>query len=131
MNPEQDQNPIDNHEVEANIASMETRQMMEELLKLTRENNKVLAGQRRAKKFESLRGVLKLVVLVVILFFAYKFINPYLQGAKKIYESVSSKVETINNAAQKINNANQAISGFSDEFGEFSKLFGSKNTQNQ
>lgn len=117
--PDEDEMLNDEELDEVDTASLETRDMIEEVLRLTRQNHRILRQQHRARKLESLRGILRLLVFLAILIIGFILAKPYIDGAKRIYQSVADKVETVSNAAQSIQNTSaqlqqgqEQVSGF-------------------
>ena len=104
---------------------------LEELYEMVQDNNEMLRAQQRSSRLHSLGKVIKLVAILALVIGAIVFLRPYLQNAKKIYESVRGNIETISETAQgageKKEQAQEFFEGFSDEFDEVGAFFQSFN----
>lgn len=58
---------------------------LDELLELTRENNSILRGLRRAQRFATVARVLYWLVILGIGFGSYYYLQPYLDQAMNLY----------------------------------------------
>lgn len=100
---------------------------LEELFEMVQENNEILRAQSRTSRLQSLGKVIKLVAILALVIGAIVFVRPYLQNAKKIYDSVQQNIESISQAAQsasdKKEQAAEFFEGFSDEFEEVGAFF--------
>ena len=79
-------------------------QKLDDLIKLTRENNEILHGMRRHQRFASFVRALYWVVIIGVSVGSYYLVQPYFKAASDTY--------------QKITGASINISDF-----DFSKLF--------
>jgi hypothetical protein len=64
---------------------MDQNPKFDELLELTRENNKMLRGLRRAQRLALIGRVLYWCLLIVLAFGAYTYIEPYLGELENVY----------------------------------------------
>jgi hypothetical protein len=69
------------------IINMDANQnpKFDELLELTRENNKMLRGLRRAQRLAIVGRILYWLLLAVLAFGAYTYIEPYLGQLQNVY----------------------------------------------
>ena len=99
----------------------------EELFEMVKENNEMLREQSRTSRLQSLGKVIKLVAILALVIGAIVFLRPYLQNAKKIYDSVQQNIESISETAQSVgenkDQATEFFEGFSDEFNEVGVFF--------
>lgn len=100
---------------------------LEELFEMVQENNEMLRAQARTSRLQSLGKVIKLVAILALVIGAIVFLRPYLQNAKKIYQSVQENIETISETAkgvgEKKEQATEFFNGFADEFEEVGTFF--------
>ena len=110
------------------------KEQMDELFEMVQENNDMLRAQSRSSRMHSLGKVIKLVAILALLIGAIVFLRPYLQNAKKIYESVQSNIETLSDTAKAVGDkkeqATEFFEGFSDEFDEVGSFFQGLNKNN-
>jgi len=99
----------------------------EDLFEMVQENNEMLRAQNRSSRLHSLGNVIKLVALLAMVIGAIVFLRPYLQNAKKIYQSVQTNIEslgeTARNVGERTDQATEFFNGFSDEFQEVGSFF--------
>lgn len=99
----------------------------EELFEMVQENNEMLRAQARTSRLQSLGKVIKLVAILALVIGGIVFLRPYLQNAKKIYDSVQQNIESISQTAQSVGEkkeqATEFFEGFSDEFNEVGVFF--------
>ncbi|MDE2020440.1 MAG: hypothetical protein KGJ13_08910 [Patescibacteria group bacterium] len=85
------------------------------LERMTIDNNRMLHGMRRRAFFG---GLLKLafwiVILVVLPYYAWLYVQPYVEQAQGTYQSIQ-------HTQQQVASSTSAVNGF---FGQFGKLFG-------
>ncbi len=62
----------------------------QELVRLTKENHKMLKGMHRRDQLRSLFGFLKFAVIITLLVLSYIKLQPYLESMLGLYQSVSS-----------------------------------------
>ena len=63
----------------------EERSLLEENLRMSRENNRLLIKVRSVQRWASIMRVLYWVVLIGISFGAFYFLQPYIEKVMKIY----------------------------------------------
>lgn len=63
----------------------EERSLLEENLRISRENNRLLIKVRSSQRWASITRVLYWVVLIGISFGAFYFLQPYIEKVMKIY----------------------------------------------
>ena len=83
----------------------EEREMLEESLELSRENNKMLKRMKRAAMYGRIIKIVYLIVILVLTFGVYYFIQPYLDVLTKGYSDVMSGVKSIKGIGDTINNS--------------------------
>ncbi len=66
----------------------EERSLLERTYKLVEENNNILRSIRRATRFSMAFRILYWVVIIVVSFGAYYFIQPYIETMLGAYEQV-------------------------------------------
>lgn len=99
----------------------------DELYEMVQENNEMLRAQGRTSRLKSLGNIVKLIALLALVIGGIMFLHPYLQNAKKIYESVQQNIETVSTTAQNLEakkvQTEEFLQGFSDEFQEMGVFF--------
>ncbi|MGC9605742.1 MAG: hypothetical protein ABSF56_03260 [Minisyncoccia bacterium] len=66
----------------------EERSMLERACQLSEENNKILRGIRRSNRFTSILHVLYWIVIIVVSFGAYYYVQPYLMTLSALLDKV-------------------------------------------
>lgn len=74
----------------------ELRKMLQELLSLTEENNKMLKKVRGVQKREAFFGALKFIIIVGIGFGVFYYIEPYVNQIIDIFGTVSGLEQQLN-----------------------------------
>jgi hypothetical protein len=67
----------------------ELKTMMEELLKLTRENNTILSKVRNHQKWVQIYKAIYWVIIISVAFGGFYFIQPYLSSTLNYYNAVT------------------------------------------
>lgn len=92
----------------------------DEIYKLVKDNNRMLKAMRRDA---FIGGLLKLlfwvVVLIIIPYLSWLFIQPYLEAATGAYQQVQGSVDTINSAAKDIEEVKNSFPNIGDLFNQF------------
>jgi hypothetical protein len=73
----------------------ETKKMLEENLRLSKENNDILKKMVRIHRWTQIYRVIYWVLILGASFGAYYFIQPYIDSLLNYYGSVSDSVDTI------------------------------------
>ncbi len=85
----------------------ETKKLLEEVLELGRDNNKMLKKVRGVQKREAVWGALKMVLIIGIAFGSFYFLQPYVDQLMSMYSSISTASQKLNSsistASQKLN----------------------------
>jgi len=76
----------------------ESKQLLQNMLALAEENNKMLHKIRGVQKRGTLWQVLKLIVIIGIALGSFYYIEPYLNKIIDLYNSVSGMQQQINNS---------------------------------
>lgn len=101
----------------------------DELYEMVQENNEMLRTQHRTFRLQSLGRIIKIIILIALFIGAVVFVRPYIQNAKKIYDSVSENITKLNTTAQSVTEQKETVQdffgGFSDEFDEVGLFFDS------
>lgn len=80
----------------------EEKQMLEETLELSQENNKMLKHIRRSQKMAAVMRVFYWVLVLVISYGAYTFAEPYVNQMVKIIQSSQTELNNIRNLGSKL-----------------------------
>ena len=73
----------------------ESKQLLQNMLALAEENNKMLLQIRKVQKRGTLWRVLKLVVIIGVTLGAFHYVEPYLNKVMDFYDSVSGMEKNI------------------------------------
>lgn len=76
----------------------ESKELLQNTLEITEENNKILHKIRGVQKRESIWRVVKIIVIISIAFGSFYFIQPYLNKVMDLYNSVTGMEQKINNS---------------------------------
>ncbi len=76
----------------------ESKQLLQNTLVLTEENNKMLHKIRGVQKRETIWRTLKILVIIGIAFGSFYFIEPYLNKIMNLYNSVIGMEQKLNNS---------------------------------
>jgi hypothetical protein len=69
---------------------------LDELLRLTEENNKILRGMRRAQRLAAVGRVLYWIMLALVAYGTYYYLQPYLKQVEEIYSGAGSMWNEVN-----------------------------------
>lgn len=75
----------------------ESKRLIEETLRLTEENNKMLHKVRNVQKWDTFWRSLKMILVVAVALGALYFIEPYVNKMIELYNSISGVTEKVNN----------------------------------
>ena len=76
----------------------ESKQLLENTLALTEENNKLLHKIRGVQKRAVVWQVLRWIIILGIAFGSFYFLEPYLNKVMNLYSSISGVEQKINNS---------------------------------
>ena len=77
----------------------ETKKLLEEVLELGRDNNKMLKKVRGVQKREAVWGALKMVLIIGIAFGSFYFLQPYVDQLMSMYSSISTASQKLNSGS--------------------------------
>ena len=80
----------------------EEKQMLEETLELSQENNKMLKHIRRSQKMAAVMRIFYWVLVLVISYGAYTFAEPYVNQMINIFQSSQTELNNIRNLGNKL-----------------------------
>ena len=80
----------------------EEKSLLERLVKMSEDNNKVLHSLRRSNRISTLLHVFYWVVIVVLSLGSYYFIEPYMKMLPNVIGAVQGDVSSANAAMQQI-----------------------------
>ncbi len=80
----------------------EEKQMLEETLELSQENNKMLKHIRRSQKMAAVIRIFYWVLVLVVSYGAYTFAEPYVNQMVKIIQSSQTELSNIRNLGNKL-----------------------------
>lgn len=80
----------------------EEKQMLEETLELSQENNNMLKHIRRSQKMAAVMRIFYWVLVLVISYGAYTFAEPYVNQMVKIIQSSQTELNNIRNLGNKL-----------------------------
>ena len=89
----------------------EERSLLERTHKLAEENNEILHSIRRTNRFSTVMRVLYWIVILVLSFGAYYFIQPYVTTMLGAYDQVKGSLQGVQNG---VNDAQSAASSLRD-----------------
>lgn len=75
----------------------ETKQLLEESVKLSRENNEMLNKLMRGKRLNTIYKIVYWSIIIAITVGSYYFIQPYLGTLTNLYSGGASNLESIGN----------------------------------
>ena len=75
----------------------EDRKLLEETLKLSKENNKMLHKIRGVQKWQAFWSMLRIVIILGIALGAAYYLEPYFEKAVSIFNQVSSMNQSVSN----------------------------------
>jgi hypothetical protein len=76
----------------------ESKRLIEETLRLTEENNKMLHKVRNVQKWDTFWRSLKIIFIVAVAFGALYFLEPYINKVVDLYNSISGAAGKVNEA---------------------------------
>lgn len=71
----------------------ESRKLLEETLKLSRENHDMLRKMRRGQKNARMARGIYFVIIFALMYLGYTYIRPYIEEARSIYEATQSQIQ--------------------------------------
>ncbi len=77
---------------------------LDEILELTKENNRILHALRSAQRRASMFRLLYWLVVIGLGFGAFYYIQPYLEQIMGVYAGAQSSIDSIQNATSSIQN---------------------------
>lgn len=83
----------------------ELKEMLEESIKLSRDNNEMLSKLYRSYKRGRLIKIIYWSVIIFITFGAYYFIKPLLDSLGGAYSTVKTQIEGVHTVGESIKNA--------------------------
>jgi hypothetical protein len=81
---------------------MQEGDTLQEILELTKENNKILRGLRSAQRWDRFKRTLYLVILAGLAIFGYYYMQPYFKALSDAYLEIQGSVQDIQNAGNQI-----------------------------
>ena len=81
----------------------EAKELLQNTLLLTEENNKILHQIRGVQKREAIWRVLKILVIVGIAFGSFYFLEPYLDKVMSMYDGVKTNIDSVNSMFDGLN----------------------------
>ena len=79
----------------------ELKQLMQDNLALSQDNNKILHSLRRTQRWNSFMRILYLLTIVAIAFGSYYFVQPYVNQAQKFVKDSSATIDKIKSVLPK------------------------------
>jgi len=81
----------------------DNKDSLEEILKLTKENNKILKKQLSAMRWSRAFKVVYWIIIVGIALGSYYYIQPYIDGILNTYQSIGAGMQNINKTLDSVN----------------------------
>ncbi len=81
---------------------MDTEKEITELKRLVAENNKILHGLRRKSRIGTLFTLVKWVIIALVIFGAYTFVQPVISAIMSSYDAVMEGVGQIQEVKDKV-----------------------------
>jgi hypothetical protein len=85
----------------------ETKQLLEENLKLSKENNVMLSSLIRAKKLNTVYKVVYWSLIIFVTIGSYYFIQPYIESLMSLYTGGAADMSSIGNLKDTLGNQQQ------------------------
>ncbi len=85
----------------------ETKQLLEENLKLSKENNEMLSSLIRSKKRNNIFKAVYWGIIIIITIGTYYFIQPYISGLTSLYTGGASDLQGIGDIKAKLGDQEQ------------------------
>ena len=79
----------------------ETKKLLQDTFTLTQENNKMLHTMRRIQKWSSVIRVVYWIVIVLVSYGAYTFIQPYFNKATQFIQTSQTDLNNLKNIGSK------------------------------
>ncbi|MCX6757788.1 MAG: hypothetical protein NTZ44_02830 [Candidatus Nomurabacteria bacterium] len=79
----------------------EEKQMLQESLTLSRENNAMLHTMRRSQKLASIMRVVYWILILAVSYGAYKFVEPYLTKTMDLFKTSQVQLEGLKSFSDK------------------------------
>jgi len=83
---------------------MQEGDTLQEILELTKENNKILKGLRSAQRWDRFKRTLYLLILAGLTIFGYYYMQPYIKAVSDAYIQIQGNVEDIQNVGNQLGN---------------------------
>ncbi len=80
----------------------EEKSLLEQVRKLSEENNKILRGIRRSNRVSSIFHIFYWIVILAVSFGSYYFIEPYVKLLPNVIGAVQGDVSSANAAMQQL-----------------------------
>jgi hypothetical protein len=80
--------------------SPEERALLERTYKLAEENNEMLRALRRMNRWSTVLRFSYWLIIIVLSFGAYYFIQPYLEQAQDLYSGVTGNIDQVKSYAE-------------------------------
>ncbi len=80
----------------------DSKKLLEEAVKLSRENHDMLKKMRSSQKNARMMKGLYLVVVIALTYMGYTYIKPYLEQARSMYESTQSQIQGFKSFGDKL-----------------------------
>ncbi|MCB9806167.1 hypothetical protein H6775_03355 [Candidatus Nomurabacteria bacterium] len=90
----------------------EEKALLEESIKLSRENNKILRGMRRDARIERFWHFLKWIVIIVATIWSYYLIQPYLEQLQGAYQNIQDAKNAVSDIQGKVQVDTSQIQNF-------------------
>ena len=81
---------------------MDTGTKKDDLLRLTKENNRILRGMRRGARLRTFMRIVMFLVIIALAIVGYRFARPYIGQAQDAYNQVRDGVNDINETRNSI-----------------------------
>ncbi|MCX6755538.1 MAG: hypothetical protein NT068_03335 [Candidatus Nomurabacteria bacterium] len=79
----------------------EEKQMLQEALTLSRDNNSILRTMRRNQRWASVMRVIYWVIIIGISYGAYVYTQPYLDKAATLFKSSQAQLDSLKGLSDK------------------------------
>lgn len=90
----------------------ESKQLLQNTLVLTEENNKLLHKIRGVQKRETFWNVFKMIIIIGIAFGSFYYIEPYLNKIMDLYNSISGVKQNIEDVSNKASSFKDLLKKF-------------------
>ena len=81
---------------------MQEGDTLQEILELTKENNKILRSLRSAGRWDRFKRTVYLIILAGLAIFGYYYIQPYIETISDAYVQIQGSMQDIQNAGNQI-----------------------------